>query len=124
MRNDSELVENLLEERELLDAIQECHAIVGMRFHSVVFASASYVQSLALTYQPKCLDFMRSIDREDFSVSSADFSEENLVSKLDELAEHRDSHSEDLIDRVGKLRHKLVHHLRGIGSSIGSSAND
>jgi hypothetical protein len=91
---DVEVVEGWHGLPRLLRAIGECEVFVGIKLHSVVLASALGVPSLMLEYEPKCLDFQRSIGREQFSMPLARARTENIVEQVDRLSDNREAHSD------------------------------
>ncbi|MGH2597660.1 MAG: polysaccharide pyruvyl transferase family protein [Actinomycetota bacterium] len=91
----------------LLEAISECEVFVGIKLHSVVFASAFGVPSLMLVYEPKGLDFQRSIDREPYSVALAGVQAHDIVDRVEDLANERERHSHALVASVGRRRSDL-----------------
>jgi polysaccharide pyruvyl transferase WcaK-like protein len=91
---------------KLLPRIEACEVFVGQRLHSVVMASACGVPSIALEYQPKARDFQLSIDREEWVISTSEVTSARLFSLVQELAEHRSSHSDAI--RLAVLQAKRV----------------
>lgn len=69
--------------------ISRCHALVGMRLHSLVFASGAGVPAVALAYDPKVHNFMRSLDLSEYTLDLRSFTGEQLISKLNVLMERR-----------------------------------
>jgi len=54
---------------EFFEIVQTCHFTLGVRLHSVVLSCCAGVPPLMLGYRDKCLDFMQSMDLEDWYVN-------------------------------------------------------
>lgn len=70
---------------QTLAEIQDCDYLVGQRLHATVLACALGVPTLSLSYQPKCLDFLESLDRHDLAISTAQISGDQLIDRFDWL---------------------------------------
>ena len=72
-RMDSATVDSLVgvgaDPEELAKLIAGCNALIGMRLHSLVFAAAAGVPTVALAYDPKVTQAMRRIGRGDYVAS-------------------------------------------------------
>jgi len=92
---DEQAVQNLadkvsgkvLKNREYLShdiqaAMRECQLFMGMRFHSVILASAVEVPIVSLIYAPKVRGYMRLLDCEEYGLEFAALTEDILVEKL------------------------------------------
>jgi glycosyltransferase involved in cell wall biosynthesis len=110
--------EDYLDLDDLLAAIRRCHVMVGQKLHSVVFASDTYVPSLALEYHPKCREFQLSIGRGDYIVRTDQVRSRQLADMVEDLADRRDWHQQQLIEGVGRLRDSLNESARWIGRDI------
>lgn len=98
----------------LFKAIRECHVFIGQKLHSVVFSSAVYVPCLMLEYQPKCADFQASLNREAFTVRTDVIKIDELLDKVDDLAENRDDHCRALLRAVSLRRTQLQNEVQEI----------
>jgi polysaccharide pyruvyl transferase WcaK-like protein len=87
--------------------VATCNIFLGQRLHSTILACSFAVPCIMLEYQPKCMDFMRSIGREDWSLRTDQFTAGDLASKLTELSENRERHSKEIELQVALLRTKL-----------------
>ena len=77
----------VLKNREYLShdiqaAMRECQLFMGMRFHSVILASAVEVPIVSLIYAPKVRGYMRLLDCEEYGLEFAALTEDILVEKL------------------------------------------
>jgi hypothetical protein len=65
--------------------IGSCQCLVGERLHATIVACALDVPNITLSYQPKCLDFLESIGREDLAVKTDEVSGGVLIERFDWL---------------------------------------
>jgi polysaccharide pyruvyl transferase WcaK-like protein len=103
-------------------ALAGLDAFVGERLHSVVLASLTGVPVAMLDYQPKCADFMSSLDLTDCSLRTDQMATAEVVDLVERL--HRDGPMLRVrIDAgVAKLRGALleeVARLRSTGILVG-----
>ena len=71
---------------------------------SVVFAMCAHVPSLMIEYRPKCLDFMKSVGQERFTVRTDQLSGDLLEDRFDELLASPASTSRQIAERMLALR--------------------
>ena len=92
---------------EFLTEVSRCDAFIGQRLHAVVLATAAAVPSIMLEYQPKCLDFMRSVDRQDWSIRTDAVQPAALAEMVGELVSGRAHHATEISCAVERLRNAL-----------------
>lgn len=92
---------------QFLTEVSRCEVFIGQRLHAVVLATAAAVPSVMLEYQPKCLDFMRSIGREDWSIRTDAVQPTVLADMVSELVSGRLDHAVAISRSVGRLRQSL-----------------
>jgi polysaccharide pyruvyl transferase CsaB len=63
--------------------ISHCHLIIGMRLHSLIFAANTGVPAVALVYDPKVGNFMRSLGLSDYAVDLPSLTIERLFSVME-----------------------------------------
>jgi len=63
-------------------AMRQCDLFVGMRFHSIILASAVEVPVVALLYAPKVKGYMRQLGCEDLGLELHKLTKENLTQSL------------------------------------------
>lgn len=59
--------------------MRKCHLFIGMRFHSLVLASATGVPIIGLVYAPKVRGFMRLLNCENYSLELVEVSSDRLT---------------------------------------------
>lgn len=114
----AEILRGYLDLETALAALRRCHVFVGLKLHSVVLASAVYVPSIMLDYQPKCTEFQASVGREEYTVRTDRVSAPELVEKVEELAKGSGRHRQLLAARVGPLRDRLRAEAAGLQRSL------
>jgi polysaccharide pyruvyl transferase WcaK-like protein len=73
-----------------------------MRLHALILAAGAGVPSLALSYDPKVMSFMRFSGQEDAVVDIA--STDNLPQLLADIWNHRKARAERLRERLPGMR--------------------
>ena len=66
--------------------------LVGMRFHSVIFALTSYVPSIAIQYHYKAGGIMHDLGLDDWVVGLDDAGVTTLIERFDQLVRERDAY--------------------------------
>ena len=66
---------------EMLDTVSVCDGVIGMRLHSLIFASIAGVPSLGLSYDPKVENFQKAIGGNYIDLNRA--SDTSLIQKID-----------------------------------------
>jgi polysaccharide pyruvyl transferase WcaK-like protein len=84
---------------ETINRIKTYDILVGQRLHSVVIACGCGVPAIALEYQPKCSDFMESIEMQKFSVKTDDLELDKLLSLMNDIDKNYTEHCEQLISK-------------------------
>jgi polysaccharide pyruvyl transferase WcaK-like protein len=90
-----------------LTAVSSCSVLIGERLHAVILAVAAEVPSVMLEYQPKCRDFMRSINEVSRSLRTDQFVAGNLLDVTLDLLDDLNAHAGRLRDTVAELREGL-----------------
>ena len=87
----------------LMGIIARAEFVLGMRFHSLVYAVKAGVPSIALDYDPKVASFMETIQMKyKMKVESIDV--EELCSFADEILENRAKLSAELLEKEKELK--------------------
>ena len=78
-------------------------AMVGMRLHALIFATAAAVPSLALSYDPKIDALMAYLDMDSYVLPAFSASPQEIQEKLTLLLRSSSEVSAHLADRVAQL---------------------
>lgn len=88
---------------EMQRILREARAVVGMRLHSLIFATAAGVPSLALSYDPKLDALMEYLGMEEYVLPAFETDAEELKKALSVLLSRRDEITAVLRQRTGEL---------------------
>ncbi len=100
-----------------LKVIEEVDVFIGEKLHSVVGAVCAYKPSIMLAYQPKCIDFMKSLGLEDYVLRTDHLDLDQLLQTIELIQGSYESYRNHLYRRVSDL--KLVQ--RQVASEIAKS---
>lgn len=89
----------------ILSLMNKMHVCVGMRLHTLIYASSQGVPVVGIVYDPKVSGFLEYLNIED-PMRAEDVSFEKLCENLDKVCENYDSVSFDLKYNVRLLRVK------------------
>ncbi len=103
----SAVVHRVRTSAEFFDALAGCDVLVAQRLHGAVLAAAAEVPVVALEYQPKCYDFMASIDQAELCLRCDTVTAASLTDALRLVEATRDSRRHDLGLRVSTYRTAL-----------------
>jgi len=84
------VIDQPLGPREIIRLCMEFDAVVGMRLHSLIFASIARRPALALSYSPKMDDFMRMVGVPDECIDIYNVGTAELSAVFDRLWTERD----------------------------------
>jgi len=84
--------------------ISRCRALVGMRLHSLVFASGAGVPAVALAYDPKVHNFMRSLGQSAYVQDLQTMTSDGLTSTLTDMWKQRTQIRAALVERAAQIR--------------------
>lgn len=84
--------------------ISHCHLIVGMRLHSLIFAANAGIPAVALVYDPKVYNFMRSLDLSEYAVGIQSMTREQLSGTLETAWAQQKQLQQILLKRMTKLK--------------------
>ena len=84
--------------------LSTCTLIVGMRYHSIVFASSVGVLPVALAYDSKVTHLMNSLGLAEITLQMSDLSGAALLSCLTQVWKNHTLYRKQLAGRVAKLK--------------------
>jgi len=79
---------------------------IGLKLHSVILATCAFVPSIMLEYQPKCLDYMLSINQRENCYRTDKLYAHKITESLMELSNKRDYYSVKLRKSINELKGK------------------
>jgi polysaccharide pyruvyl transferase CsaB len=83
-----------------------CRALVGMRLHSLIFAASAGVPALALAYDPKVHNFMRSLGLPEYAQDLQGMDADGLAAALDAMWKQRTQIHAALDERGAQVRQR------------------
>ncbi len=88
--------------------ISASNFVLGMRLHSIIFASTDKRNFLAINYSPKVKNYLdllvtKSSTIENIHVNPEDFSSEELIKKLDFIIKNKPYHSSSFINKISEI---------------------
>ena len=86
----------------LLEAISGCTTVVGVKLHSVIFASAYGVPSVMLGYERKCDDFMASVGRDRYTLRTDRATAADVLASLADLEADLPGHRREIAAAVAQ----------------------
>ena len=78
--------------------ISRLYAMIGMRYHSNIFAAKAGVPFIAVTYEEKMAGFMHEWNLDEWEVKLENLSYENLLDKYEKLKEQYTIYKEMLLE--------------------------
>ncbi|WP_462188177.1 MULTISPECIES: polysaccharide pyruvyl transferase family protein [unclassified Frankia] len=91
-----------------LHSVRGCSVLVAQRLHAAILACAAAVPTIAISYQPKCDDFMASVGQEQFLVRTDEIDSEPLVDLVEKVDANRTDHVTRLQTEVDARRAALI----------------
>jgi len=105
-KNNVFLMRRVYSLEETATFISRSEALIGMRFHSCVFAALGEVPFIALNYDYKVQMFAREMGLEDFVVELPDIESDHITARLYKLLESRGHLSKIVGQRLAVLSEK------------------
>lgn len=65
--------------------LNKCDVFVGQKLHSTIIACMNRIPAIMIEYNPKCRDFMASMDLEKFVIKTSEFKQEKAEKLLKQL---------------------------------------
>lgn len=101
---------------DMMELYGKCHAFIGTRFHSVIFAQNKFVPTIAISYGGnKGTGIMRDLGLEKFSIPIDEVSSAKLLAMLNILEQERNTVIQRIKDfkiRTNQKRIELLHKLQ------------
>ncbi|MBQ4527688.1 MAG: polysaccharide pyruvyl transferase CsaB [Clostridia bacterium] len=103
MKNKSYVINRELSVAEMFSVLSEAQAIIGMRLHSLIYATTLAIPAMALVYDPKVSAFMESLSQPDW-VDVENFDTQKAMSIFDTVMFEKDKRHELLKETNQKLK--------------------
>ncbi len=103
---------------ELVNLLSDARLVIGMRLHTVIFASAAAVPVIGLSYDPKVESFMNELGQKySIDLTEDDFSEK-LIGFADEIIEKREQIAAELQQKSEELRRRAEQDVKILKSLL------
>jgi polysaccharide pyruvyl transferase WcaK-like protein len=83
-------------------------AFVGIRLHSVIMAMCAGVPSIMLSYAPKCLDFMTSVDLQALAIDLKELTPDTLASRFEQVISSGKEYGEKIARHMTAFRDRQI----------------
>ncbi len=80
--------------------LAECEYFIGQKLHASIMACMERIPTIMIEYQPKCRDFMASVDMEDYVIKTSDCTPEGLKKLFNKLEKNAGTIQKTLDKRV------------------------
>jgi polysaccharide pyruvyl transferase WcaK-like protein len=104
------------------EQLEKCDIFIGQKLHSVVLACMFRIPSLMIEYDPKCRDFMASLDLEENIIRTTDFKLDKVKKHIDNLFENREKIQEKLNEKVIMYKKIQEKYARNISDKLTKKA--
>ena len=105
MKNRGYIINRELTVPEMFSVLSEAELVIGMRLHSLIYATTLEIPAMALVYDPKVSAFMESIGQSD-CINVESLTEEKVKAVLDSVLPERENRRMNLRETNAILRKK------------------
>ncbi|MBA7631673.1 hypothetical protein ES703_39208 [subsurface metagenome] len=102
-KTNNEIYELYEDYNRYVELVAPVSVFVGMKLHAVALATCAYVPSVMLEYQPKCRDYMMSIEQDGNTIRTDNFKAEAVWEMVTTLNVNRKKISESLFRTIKPL---------------------
>jgi polysaccharide pyruvyl transferase WcaK-like protein len=108
-----------LHPKRFLDALAAQDLFVGVKLHSVIAACCVYTPAIMIGYQPKCTDFMRTMDLDRYLIRTDTLRLDDLMGLIIEVSADSDAIRRTQFDRCQFFRARLMDLRNRVLASVG-----
>jgi len=103
-KHNTRIVKGSYTPEEVKGLLGQMDMVIGMRLHSVIFASTMQVPIVAIKYADKILEFMKAIDQSEQILDIDDIDLDRLLAKIEEVWSSRGSIKKELASKIRYLQ--------------------
>jgi len=111
---------NYADREGLLDGLAAQDLFVGVKLHTVIAACCVATPAIMIGYQPKCLDFMRTMDLEAYHVRTDRLNLDNLINMIRMMSNDLESIQRQQFQSTQSLRGRLFDFRDQVLRSMGT----
>jgi len=100
LRGKAEIFKEWRSINKTLKFLEQCDLFIGEKLHSVILATCAYTPSIMLEYRPKCLDFMMSMDMQDFNIRTDNLSIDLILDLIRRISNDSDQIQNKMFEKV------------------------
>ncbi|WP_159885406.1 polysaccharide pyruvyl transferase CsaB [Paenibacillus puerhi] len=97
------IANNITHPQHMLAEVADCHALLGMRLHALIYAAGRYVPMVGLSYDPKIDQFLNRLDMKPAASTRLPDSAALAAELLDHLR-NREAWVEEKRERIARLQ--------------------
>ncbi len=105
MKTRSYVLERDCSAEEIVGIVSECQAVVAMRLHSMIYASAKCVPAIGISYDPKVSGFAKYIGTPHI-IDVEKFNSQEFIKQAEDVFTHKEEIQKKLNQKVGEFREK------------------
>lgn len=105
MKNKSYIINRELSVAEMFSVLSEATLLIGMRLHSLIYATTLEIPAMALVYDPKISAFMESLNQPDL-INVENFDPDKAKDVLDRMIDQSDNRKKLLHETNADLKKK------------------
>lgn len=102
------MLKNFLNLAEFKKELRTVDLFIGEKLHSVILAACTYTPLIMIEYQPKCKDFMESINMGQYNVRCDSLETDKLIHLTEMVCDNIESIQKHLFVEVNKLKNILA----------------
>jgi polysaccharide pyruvyl transferase WcaK-like protein len=92
---------------EIVGIVGECEAVVAMRLHSMIYASAKCVPAIGISYDPKVSGFAKYIGTPNV-IDVEKFNSQEFIQQAEDVFAHKEEIQNNLSQKVAEFKEKAV----------------
>ena len=105
---DTFLMDDTMDTHFQQHVISKLYAVIGMRYHSNIFAAKSGTPFISVAYEEKMMGFMELARLQEYSITNAELSFEKLDEKFDALERNYEKIHQTLKDNIPYFRKRSI----------------
>ena len=106
--------------QKTLDRLETFDVFAGEKLHSVILACCANTPSVMLEYQPKCRDFMASLELEAWTLRTDTFEAAQAAAMVEKLYERLEPYRLRLHQKCLRIKENLIREARAIMAGLSS----